>query len=91
MRGSGTTSSGTRGRWAASSRAAEASSSGTGCPPGSPAPPTPPSPSSTSRVSPPTSSTRERLAKDHDNIESVRRADESGCILVEDRAVLERV
>jgi hypothetical protein len=34
---------------------------------------------------------RERLAKDHDNIESVRRADESGCILVEDRAVLERV
>jgi len=34
---------------------------------------------------------RERLAKDDDNIESVRRADESGCILVEDRAVLERV
>jgi hypothetical protein len=34
---------------------------------------------------------RERLAKDNDNIESVRRAEESGCILVEDRAVLERV
>lgn len=34
---------------------------------------------------------RERLAKDNDNIESVRRADDSGCILVEDRAVLERV
>ena len=34
---------------------------------------------------------RERLAKDDDNIDSVRRADESGCILVEDRAVLERV
>jgi hypothetical protein len=31
---------------------------------------------------------RERLAKDADN--SVRRADESGCILVEDRAILER-
>lgn len=34
---------------------------------------------------------RERLAKDHDNVASVRRAEESGCILVEDRAVLERV
>lgn len=34
---------------------------------------------------------RERLAKDNDNQDSVRRADESGCILVEDRAILERV
>jgi len=34
---------------------------------------------------------RERLAKDDDNINSVRRAEESGCILVEDRAFLERV
>ena len=34
---------------------------------------------------------RERLAKDNDNIDSVRQADESGCILVEDRAFLERV
>ena len=34
---------------------------------------------------------RERLAKDDDNIDSVQRADESGCILVEDRAILERV
>ena len=34
---------------------------------------------------------RERLAKDDDNIDSVRRAEESGCILVEDRAFLERV
>ena len=34
---------------------------------------------------------RERLAKDGDNIACVRRADESGCILVEDRAILERV
>jgi hypothetical protein len=34
---------------------------------------------------------RERLAKDHDNRDSVRRAEESGCILVEDRAILERV
>jgi hypothetical protein len=34
---------------------------------------------------------RERLAKDSDNIENVRRAEESGCILVEDRAFLERV
>jgi hypothetical protein len=34
---------------------------------------------------------RSRLAKDDENIDSVRRADESGCILVEDRAILERV
>jgi NIPSNAP protein len=34
---------------------------------------------------------RERLARDNDNIDSVRRADESGCILVEDRAILEKV
>jgi NIPSNAP protein len=34
---------------------------------------------------------RERLAKDADNLESVRRAQESGCILVEDHAFLERV
>src|SRR6266496_2651404 len=34
---------------------------------------------------------RERLAKDNDNIDGVRQADESGCILVEDRAFLERV
>lgn len=34
---------------------------------------------------------RERLAKDDDNIDRVRRAEESGCILVEDRAFLERV
>jgi hypothetical protein len=34
---------------------------------------------------------RERLARDADNVESIRRADESGCILVEDRAILERV
>ena len=34
---------------------------------------------------------RERLAKDNDNIDSVRQAEESGCILVEDRAFLERV
>lgn len=34
---------------------------------------------------------RERLAKDNDNIERVRRAEESGCILVEDRAIMERV
>ena len=34
---------------------------------------------------------RERLAKDDVNIDSVRRAEESGCILVEDRAFLERV
>ena len=33
----------------------------------------------------------ERLAKDDDNVDSVRRAEESGCILVEDRAFLERV
>jgi NIPSNAP len=34
---------------------------------------------------------RERLAKDNGNIDSLRQADESGCILVEDRAFLERV
>jgi len=34
---------------------------------------------------------RERLAKDPDNVEAIRRAEESGCILVEDRAILERV
>ena len=34
---------------------------------------------------------RERLAKDNNNIDSLRQADESGCILVEDRAFLERV
>jgi hypothetical protein len=34
---------------------------------------------------------RERLAKDGDNVESVRRAQESGCILVEDRTFLQRV
>jgi NIPSNAP len=34
---------------------------------------------------------RERLAKDDDNLESIRQAETSGCILVEDRAFLERV
>ena len=34
---------------------------------------------------------RERLARDADNLESVRRAQESGCILIEDRSFLERV
>lgn len=34
---------------------------------------------------------RERLAKDDDNLESIRQAEASGCILVEDRAFLERV
>ena len=34
---------------------------------------------------------RERLAKDNDNIESVRRVEESGCILIEDRSVLMKV
>ena len=34
---------------------------------------------------------REQLAKDADNVEAIRRADESGCILVEDRAFLEPV
>jgi len=34
---------------------------------------------------------RERLAKDDDNLDAIRRAEESGCILVEDRAFLERV
>jgi hypothetical protein len=34
---------------------------------------------------------RERLARDADNLEAIRRADEAGCILVEDRTFLERV
>ena len=34
---------------------------------------------------------RERLGQDPDNVEGVRRAEESGCILVEDRAFMERV
>ena len=34
---------------------------------------------------------RERLAKDPDNVEAIRRAEESACILVEDRAILEPV
>jgi hypothetical protein len=34
---------------------------------------------------------RERLAKDDDNLDSIRRAEESGCILVEDRSILEPV
>ena len=34
---------------------------------------------------------RERLAKDADNVEAIRRAEESGCILVEDRAIFEPV
>jgi len=34
---------------------------------------------------------RERLAKDDTNIDSIRRAEESGCILIEDRAILEKV
>jgi NIPSNAP protein len=34
---------------------------------------------------------RERLAKDGDNVESVRCVQESGCILVEDRTFLQRV
>ena len=34
---------------------------------------------------------RERLGKDPDNVEHVRRAEESGCILVEDRAFMELV
>ena len=34
---------------------------------------------------------REQLAKDGDNVESVRRVQESGCILVEDRTFLQRI
>jgi hypothetical protein len=34
---------------------------------------------------------RERLATNPDNVESIRRAEESGCILIEDRGFLERV
>jgi hypothetical protein len=34
---------------------------------------------------------RERLGKDSDNAELVRRAEESGCILVEERSFMEKV
>lgn len=34
---------------------------------------------------------RERLGKDAENVELVRRAEASGCILVEDRSFMERV
>jgi hypothetical protein len=34
---------------------------------------------------------RERLAKDPDNVAAITCAEDSGCILVEDRAFLERV
>ena len=34
---------------------------------------------------------RERLAADPDNAEAIRLAEESGCILVEDRSILEPV
>jgi hypothetical protein len=34
---------------------------------------------------------RERLARDPDNVAAIRLADESGCILVEDRAILEPI
>jgi NIPSNAP len=34
---------------------------------------------------------RERLATDPESVENLRRADESGCILVEDRAFMEQV
>jgi NIPSNAP protein len=34
---------------------------------------------------------RERLARDPDNLEAIRLADESGCILIEDRTILEPV
>jgi len=34
---------------------------------------------------------RERLARDPANVEAIRQAEESGCILVEDRAILEPV
>ncbi len=34
---------------------------------------------------------RERLAADPENLEAIRRAEESGCIIVEDRAILEPV
>ncbi|MCI0548767.1 MAG: NIPSNAP family protein [Candidatus Rokubacteria bacterium] len=34
---------------------------------------------------------RERLGKDPDNIATSRRAEETGCILVEDRSFMERV
>lgn len=34
---------------------------------------------------------RERLGKDPDNVENLRRAEETGCILVEDRTFMEQV
>jgi NIPSNAP len=34
---------------------------------------------------------REQLGKDPDNVENVRRAEETGCILVEDRTFMEQV
>jgi hypothetical protein len=34
---------------------------------------------------------RERLAGDPDNVEAIQHAEQSGCILVEDRAILEPV
>ncbi len=34
---------------------------------------------------------RERLAKDPDSVENLRRAEETGCILVEDRTFMEQV
>jgi hypothetical protein len=34
---------------------------------------------------------RERLGKDPDNVENLRRAEETGCILIEDRSLMERV
>lgn len=34
---------------------------------------------------------RERLAKDSENVEHIKRAEAAGCILVEDRSFLERV
>ena len=85
------TSSSTRGPWAASSRAAAATLVGYWLP---------------TKFAGPTNAAlalidfpslaayeqyRERLAKDGDNVDCVRRAEESGCILVEDRAILERV
>ena len=34
---------------------------------------------------------RERLGRDPENVENLRRAEESGCILIEDRTFLEQV
>ena len=34
---------------------------------------------------------RERLGKDPDSVENFRRAEETGCILVEDRTIMEQV